>query len=193
MVGARRQAAGTTIALMVMACICGCASSEPSVAPAAVRSPGPASLNVGDPAPFLEVSVWVRGEPVGSFLPTRVYAVVFWSTYSGPSMDVFPRLSRIQRDNPDVVVVAVAATEPGTRDGFQEERLARVRRTVEGRGDELSVRIGYDGAGAMRETWLAAAGQREIPVVFIIGRDGRIHWIGHPDAMEGALAAAQRK
>ena len=37
------------------------------------------------------------------------------------------------------------------------------------------------GVGAMNKTWLDAAGINSIPTAFLVGKDGRIAWIGHPN------------
>jgi hypothetical protein len=43
-------------------------------------------------------------------------------------------------------------------------------------------------SGAMARTWMTAAGQSRIPTAFIVGKDGRIAWIGHPMSMAEPLA-----
>jgi predicted Zn-dependent protease len=39
----------------------------------------------------------------------------------------------------------------------------------------------------MAETWMAAAGQNGIPTAFIVNKEGRIAWIGHPMGLDEAL------
>ena len=47
----------------------------------------------------------------------------------------------------------------------------------------------------MAKTWMMAAGQNGIPCAFVVGKDGKIAWIGHPmagldKAVKQALAAS---
>ncbi|MEM7228063.1 MAG: TlpA family protein disulfide reductase, partial [Planctomycetota bacterium] len=42
------------------------------------------SLTVGDEAPAIEISHWLKGEPVEKFEEGQVYVVEFWATWCGP-------------------------------------------------------------------------------------------------------------
>src|SRR5688500_13275034 len=42
-------------------------------------------------------------------------------------------------------------------------------------------------AGKMAQTWMKAAGRNGIPCSFIIDREGKIAWIGHPMQMDRPL------
>ena len=62
-------------------------------------------------------------------------------------------------------------------------------------GDQMAYRVAIDAIpengeandGAMARNWMTAAGQGGIPTAFIINKDGRIAWIGHPMQMDGPL------
>ena len=41
--------------------------------------------------------------------------------------------------------------------------------------------------GAMAKAWMTAAGQNGIPTAFIVNKEGKIAWIGHPMEMEKPL------
>ena len=41
--------------------------------------------------------------------------------------------------------------------------------------------------GAMAKGWMTAAGQNGIPTAFIVNKEGKIAWIGHPMEMEKPL------
>src|SRR5690606_39008702 len=41
--------------------------------------------------------------------------------------------------------------------------------------------------GRMSRNWLTAAGQNSIPTAFVVGGDGRIAWIGHPNDRDDTL------
>lgn len=143
-------------------------------------------------APALHVDTWVQGKPVTAFTKFRVYVIAFWSPSSGPSVEALPHLSRVQRDNEDVVVIGAVATDRPPEDVAADQRLCQLQQFVAAHGDELGFRVAFDGGRVMRDTWLLAAGQTGIPCVFLVGRDGKISWIGHPDDMDEPLADALR-
>jgi hypothetical protein len=149
-------------------------------------------LRVGDPAPALTVDAWVQGKPVTGFSKFRVHAIAFWSPASGPSVESLAHLTHVQRGCEDVIVVGVVATERPPEAGETDDRLARLRAYAASHGEELGFRVAFDGTRAMRDTWLLAAGQTGIPCVFLVGHDGKVAWIGHPDDMDAPLAAALR-
>jgi tetratricopeptide (TPR) repeat protein len=57
-------------------------------------------------------------------------------------------------------------------------------------GDKMDYHVAADtAAGDMARDWMSAAGERGIPSAFIVGKDGRIAWIGHPmGKLEATLA-----
>ena len=182
----------------VAALLPGCAAdTEPAgkqvPAPQTPVAAAPAALTVGTPAPPLEVQAWLAGEPVTEYSPRRVYLVEFFATFSGPCIESLPRLNRIRRDEKEVVVIAVAASEPAPGAGEPDERRSRLESFIQQHADEMDYRVAYDGSKTSWTRWVRAAGRSEVPTVFIIGRDGRIAWVGHPDDMERPLAAAIRR
>ena len=55
-------------------------------------------------------------------------------------------------------------------------------------GDKMDYNVAADGIGkTMATTWMIAADQRGIPCAFVVGRDGKIAWIGHPAAMDTVI------
>ena len=54
----------------------------------------------------------------------------------------------------------------------------------------MDYRVAFDEDRSMPRTWMEPAGETGIPCVFIVGGDGKITWIGHPNAMDRHLAAA---
>jgi tetratricopeptide (TPR) repeat protein len=62
-------------------------------------------------------------------------------------------------------------------------------------GDKMDYRVALDavaegkghGDGAMAKSWMEAAGQNGIPTAFIVNKDGKIAWIGHPTELERPL------
>jgi thiol-disulfide isomerase/thioredoxin len=137
-------------------------------------------LNVGDPAPKLEVKEFVKGEPVACLEKGTVYVVEFWATWCPPCWATIPHLTELQKKYKDVVFIGVSIAERDSRG---------VKPFVEQMGDRMAYRVATDDVpGKMYKTWFQAAGQRGIPCAFIINKDTNIAWIGHPTRMEEPLA-----
>ncbi len=144
------------------------------------------SLSVGDTAPKLEVSSFVKGEPVSNLEPGKFYVVEFWATWCGPCRATIPHLTELQKKHTDVNFIGVSVWE-------QDQKL--VKPFVEQMGDKMSYRVAMDAIpekgkgmdGAMAKNWMKAAGQNGIPTAFIIDKANRIAWIGHPASMDESL------
>jgi hypothetical protein len=59
-------------------------------------------------------------------------------------------------------------------------------------GEKMSYRVAMDDKkdeekGYMAINWMQAAGQNGIPAAFIVGKDGKIAWIGHPGGLNAGL------
>lgn len=152
-----------------------------------------ATLSVGSKAPPLRITEWIKGEPVKSFEPGKVYVVEFWATWCGPCIRSIPHLTELQRKNPEsLVVIGVAAFERPAGPGA-DGRRDRLKAWVDGRGATMDYRVAYDGDGAMPMTWTHAAGQRSIPSAFVVDHTGTIVYIGPPTGMDGAITSALAK
>jgi thiol-disulfide isomerase/thioredoxin len=152
------------------------------------------TLKVGDKAPALNVEKWVKGEPVSTFEPGKVYVVEFWATWCGPCIKSIPHLTELQKEHPEVTIIGMASSE--RQKGEDDKRLEGVKSFVSEQGDAMGYRIAYEGDKEMATAWMKAAGQRGIPCSFIVGGDGKIAYIGHPSKMdeplETAIAAAKK-
>jgi thiol-disulfide isomerase/thioredoxin len=145
-------------------------------------------LAVGDPAPKLEVKEFVKGDPVAKLEPGTVYVIEFWATWCGPCRTSIPHISELQAKYKDkgVVVIGVSVFESDPAD---------VRPFVKEMGDKMAYRVALDdlgeggkrGDGKMAKGWMEAADQGGIPTAFIVNKDGKIAWIGHPMRMDDPL------
>jgi thiol-disulfide isomerase/thioredoxin len=146
----------------------------------------PQPLSVGDPAPKLAVKSFVKGKTVSEFEPGKNYVVEFWATWCGPCRTSIPHLTELQKKQPDVTFIGVSVWE---RD------QSKVKPFVEEMGDKMAYRVAVDAVGdkekanegAMAKTWMTAAGQDGIPTAFIINKEGKVAWIGHPMSMDEPL------
>jgi tetratricopeptide (TPR) repeat protein len=58
---------------------------------------------------------------------------------------------------------------------------------VEEQGNKMNYTIAVDDDSTMSDTWMRPAGRNSIPSAFIVGKTGKIEWIGHPGQMDLAL------
>jgi thiol-disulfide isomerase/thioredoxin len=154
------------------------------------------TLKVGDPAPALKVSVWVKGKPVAKLDKGQVYVVEFWATWCGPCRQTIPHLSELQKQYKDVVFIGMDCWE---------DDPAGVDKFVKNMGDKMDYRVALDTLppappgkanddtnaqrGVTATTWMTASGSNGIPTAFIVNKDSKIVWIGHPGTMNAPLKA----
>ncbi len=147
------------------------------------------ALGVADMAPAIVTAKWVKGQPVEKFEKGKVYVVEFWATWCGPCRESIPHLTELQKKFGDkVTFMGVSA--------FEDDQ-AKVAPFVKEMGDKMDYRVAMDKVpdddqrgqhGAMAMSWMEAAGQNGIPTAFIVDRESKIAWIGHPMQMEQPLS-----
>ena len=146
------------------------------------------TLSVGDNAPPLTVSKWVKGEKIDRLEPGQTYVVEFWATWCGPCRVSIPHLTELQKKykGKGVKVVGVSVWE---RDPKEVEPF------VKEMGDKMDYSVALDDVpeakggneGKMAEAWMKASEANGIPTAFVV-RDGKVSWIGHPMEMDEPLA-----
>ncbi len=167
------------------------AADEPAAKPEATNAEAEKAdalptLKIGDPAPPLHVGEWIKGEPVKEFEKGKIYVLDFWATWCGPCVKAIPKLSKLQLDNKDngVIVLGINCLEQEDSD---------IATFMKKQGKKISYRVATDDLtkseeGRMVESWLTAAAQEYIPVIFVVNKEGLIAWIGHPDELPEVLA-----
>ena len=146
-------------------------------------------LRIGDPAPPLDITHWLKGEAVTDFQPGHVYVLEFWATWCGPCVGNMEHLSQVQERYPadDVTVIGLSDEKLSTVVSFLFKPYGQ-RQIIQ--NDRIRYLLGTDPDRSVYRAYMDAAGMRGIPKVFIIGKDTRIEWIGHPLVeMEKTLTA----
>ncbi len=133
-----------------------------------------AALELGDAAPPLQIKEWLKGQPVNlrDGLDKQIYVVKFWATWCGPCRQSIPHLSAIQKKYADRGVVVIAVTSG--------EELETVQKFMKERGDSMEYTVAFDDGKATHAAYMTAFGRQGIPQVFVIDKQGRIVWEGHP-------------
>lgn len=151
---------------------------------ASAQDAKPASLDIGDRAPLLKPSRWLKGSPVTRFEKGKVYVVEFWATWCGPCKAAMPHLSQLARKyNGQVDLIGV--------DAFEPKELPKVAAFVKAQGKRMDYRVAADAPGDRTwGDWLTAAGESGIPTAFVVGKDGRVAWIGGPSGLDEILPKA---
>ena len=148
-------------------------------------------LAAGSAAPALSVEKFLKGEAVTSFEPGKVYVLEFWATWCGPCIRAMPHVSKLQKEHPEVTVIGVAGFERAPDAAGMEKK---VQEFLDGRGSDVGFRIALDTDGSMAQEWMNAAKRRTIPTSMVVGKDGKVAFVGSPNAeLDAAVIAALGK
>jgi thiol-disulfide isomerase/thioredoxin len=145
-------------------------------------------LKIGDQAPAIDISHWVKGQPVAKFEPGKVYVVEFWATWCGPCRASMPHISEVQDQYKDYGVTFI---------GISDEELPTVvkflcssdKNTEKLWFDVVQYTLATDPDRSAHDSYMKAVGARGIPTAFIVGKDSKLEWIGHPQSIDKPLAA----
>lgn len=129
--------------------------------------------DLGDPAPKLELSRWVKGEPVrlDEDRGKHVYVVEFWSTRCPQCRGSIPHLTRLQQKFKDQGVVFVGVTD-------EQEDAERVEWFVKKMGERMDFRVAIDDGQKTTDAYMGAFGEEMIPCAFVVDRAGKVVWKG---------------
>lgn len=164
------------------------------------------SLTIGSNAPQLDVEHWVQNgggkfKPVTKFEKGNVYVVEFWATWCGPCVASMPHLAETQKKYADkkVQIVSISDEELETVEKFLDRDVPGAGKASEGAKEESKKQtfkeltsaycLTTDPDASSYMDYMEAAEQKGIPTAFIVGKDGKIEWIGHPMEMDAPLAA----
>jgi thiol-disulfide isomerase/thioredoxin len=133
------------------------------------------SLKIGDPAPKLQPTKWLQGAEVTEFAPGKTYVVEFWATWCGPCIVMMPHMAEMQREYKDkgVTFIGYTAKDPNNT-------AEKVTAFVEKRGPKLGYTFAYDDDRETYDAYMKAAGQGGIPCSYVVDKEGKIAYIGHP-------------
>ena len=147
-------------------------------------------LTIGDMAPTVEISHFLKGEPVAEFETGNVYVLEFWATWCGPCKASIPHISKLQEEFRDYNVTII---------GVSDEKLQTVVKFLSKADsetvlwtDKIQYTLATDPDRSTYDAYMRPAAQRGIPTAFVIGKDSRIEWIGSPVELDDVLGKVVR-
>ncbi len=156
--------------LLIMLCFTNCNSKA--------QNTDSVALNIGDPAPPLQVSTWLKGTSFQNFEKGKLYAIEFWATWCKPCIAAMPHLSAFARNHRNQInILAIAVYEAKTP--FQ-----KIKKFVDSMGNRMDYSVAIDKNQLMKNNWLKACGDKGIPKIIVVNANGKIAWIGHPQFFE---------
>ena len=163
-----------SISLLMLVCCCLAVAANG-------QETQPPLLNIGDPAPSLQMRGWLKGKPIRGFERGRVYVVEFWATWCGPCIAAMPHLSLVaSKYKKTVTVIGVDVME-------KDPSMKHLKTFVDNMGNAMDYPVATEDSNFMATRWLNASGETGIPVAFVVSREGRVAWIGHPNDLDEAL------
>lgn len=161
-------------------------------------------LTIGSDAPALNIEHWVQNgngkfKPVTKFASDKVYVIEFWATWCGPCIQSMPHLAQLQTAYADkgVQLISISDEDLETVEKFLERPVRGSKKAKEEDKDakpqtyrELTsvYCLTTDPDQSSNKDYMEAAAQQGIPTAFIVGKDSKIEWIGHPMEMDGPLS-----
>jgi thiol-disulfide isomerase/thioredoxin len=141
-------------------------------------------LKLGDKAPGLMISEWIKGKPISEFKKGKIYVVEFWATWCPPCLTVMPHLSKISRRyKKNVTVISVNVLEN------PKYPKSRAKAIIDSMGYRVKYNVGFDDNGKMENEWLNRTWEPAVPRALIVDEEGRIAWIGYPTDLNLPLKA----
>lgn len=133
------------------------------------------ATELGDPAPPLKISKWVKGDAVdlAKGKGKNIYVVEFWATWCGPCIRGIPHLTEMQEAYKEKGVIFI---------GVSNEKPGKVTPFVKKMGDKMDYTVAVDKNKATSQAYMGAFKVNSIPHAFIVDREGNLAWHGHPMA-----------
>lgn len=136
-----------------------------------------AQLKVGDVAPPVTVTDWVKGKPMDVLKDNKGKVIVleFWATWCAPCIQMIPSNTALYQRYKDKGLIFIGMTDSG-----QGQQLNSVQTFVTQQGDRMDYPIAFDSTMKTDLAYIQGTGAVGIPHAVVIGKDGKVAWFGHP-------------
>jgi len=125
---------------------------------------------LGDPAPEITGLKWIKKGPI-EMKKGSIYVIEFWATWCGPCKVSIPHLTEVQKKFRDKNVTVI---------GISNENAATVEPFVKDMGEKMDYAVAVDANGFATRDYMRAFEQSGIPTAFIVDKETRLVWFGHP-------------
>jgi peroxiredoxin len=146
--------------------LAGCGAGTP---PPSQQSPLLSQIMPSFEGKTLNMTPFDSGQGTG-----HAMVVKFFSTECKRCKSTLPALQRIYEDKRGIIIVGVS----------EDESVAEARRLVDGLGVHFPVI--FDSEGRLAKQYSVA----ELPVTFVVAKNGMVRWVGGPDQTEDGVRAA---
>ncbi|MNJ87466.1 Thioredoxin [compost metagenome] len=145
-------------------------------------------LVIGDQAPPLKYTKWIKGNPEKELSENKLYVVEFWATWCGPCKAAMPGLTKLAKEYKGKATFIGANVYERPKDGeTYASVLPAVTKFVEGNSANMGYEVIMDSDDEyLGNNWLRAAGINGIPSTFVI-KNKQIIWIGHPKLLDSLM------
>ncbi|NDV15766.1 redoxin family protein [Muricauda sp. TY007] len=128
-------------------------------------------LEVGEIAPKLVISEWLRGKPITAFKKEdkKIYVVYFTGTWCPPCVKSIPQLNNLQKKYINNITVISVYMENSTS---KKENIKRVTNLMEALDNKMEFTIAIDEPSSSRKAWGLKG-----PAIYMV-QSGRISWAG---------------
>lgn len=143
------------------------------------------AVAIGEKAPELRVAKWLQGEALKKTAfgkGKEVFVVEFWATWCGPCEETIPHLSAIQKKyrKDKVTVIGISIDD-------DEEKVVSFLKERK----DMDYLVAVDDNNKTYQAYMKEFSG--IPRAFVIDRQGKIFWSGHPLQLEKQLERALAK
>jgi alkyl hydroperoxide reductase subunit AhpC len=126
---------------------------------------------IGEPAAPLVVKEWIKGKPVEIKAGTNIFVVEVFTASTMASRASITTLNELQRRFKDQGVVVV---------GISDEPAERLKGFLADAGAAIEYAVAADNGRKTTLSYMMPVGKRGVPYAFVVGRDGKLQWHGHP-------------
>ena len=126
---------------------------------------------IGEPAAALVVQEWIKGKPVEIKPGTNIFVVEVFTSSSTASRASITTLNELQRQFRDQGVMVV---------GISDEPAERLKGFLAEAGAAIEYGVAADNGRKTTLSYMMPVGKRGVPYSFVVGRDGKLQWHGHP-------------
>lgn len=142
-----------------------------------------AAAEFGDAAAPITVAEWVKGSPVSleEEKGKRIVVVEFWATWCPPCRESIPHMTELQKKYKDQIVFV----------GISDEEKTLVAPFVEKMGDKMDYSVAVDNNQKTTQAYMGAYGAQGIPSAFVVNKESKVVYQGHPMDPEFELVLQQ--